>query len=394
VEIIHDKFKVHSLTGRITMELMKKAFKAVKKNQGAAGIDKVSIQDFEKNLEENLSELMRVLKDRTYQPIPLKRVYIPKGPGKKELRPLGIPTVRCRVAQEIVRRLINNTFEKTFHQNSFGFRLGRNCHQAVECVIDYIRQGYKFIVDMDIKGFFDNIPHDLIMNTIEAKIADGNILSLIRKFLQSGVMEEGELRPTTRGAPQGGLISPLIGNLILNHLDSHLDQLGYHFVRYADDCVILCKSKDQAEKALASAQMFLEGMELQLNPEKTHITHASQGFDFLGFHITTKSIIMREKSVEKVKAKIREETRRSNNLNQKVLEKLNQILRGVINYFATSFSSARTQIRQLESWTRKRIRCMKYKRIWRTDNWRIKNKHLEKMGFINCNKMLNKRLSC
>jgi group II intron reverse transcriptase/maturase len=182
------------------MELMLKAFKAVKRNRGVARVDKVSIGMFERNLETNLFNLMRELKGRTYIPTPLKRVYIPKANGKT--RPLGIPTVKCRVAQEVVRQLINPTFEKQFHEMSFGFRPGRNCHQAVECVVDYIRQGYTYVVDADIKGFFDNIPHNLIMESVAAKIVDGKILYLIERFLKSGVMEEGQLKPTVKGTPQ------------------------------------------------------------------------------------------------------------------------------------------------------------------------------------------------
>jgi RNA-directed DNA polymerase len=207
VKIVHDKLKVYSLTGRITEELMHKAFKAVKKNRGCAGIDKVSIEMFESNLEENLLSLMRDLKQGTYCAIPLKRKHIPKGKGKT--RPLGIPTVRCRVAQEVIRRLINPTFESRFHDNSFGFRPGRNCHQAVERVLQYAQQGYRYVVDVDIKGFFDNIPHSLIQESVAARISDGNILRTIEKFLNSGVMEEGELMPTTRGTPQGGLCKAL-----------------------------------------------------------------------------------------------------------------------------------------------------------------------------------------
>jgi RNA-directed DNA polymerase len=235
VKIIHDKFKVHSLTGRITYELMFSAYKAVKKNRGAAGIDRISIENYAENLESNLSELMQELKERTFQPIPLKRVYIPKGPGSKELRPLGIPTVKCRIAQEVVRRLINSTFDKQFHQNSFGFRPGRNCHQAVECLLEHIQLGYEYVLDADIKGFFDNIPHTLIMDSVKAKIADGNILYLIERFLKSGVMEEGKLKPTTKGTCQGGVISPLLANIVLNHLDWHMDKIGYKIIRYADD---------------------------------------------------------------------------------------------------------------------------------------------------------------
>jgi group II intron reverse transcriptase/maturase len=227
---------------------MLKAFKAVKKNRGAAGIDKVTIQSFELNLNQNLLSLMKELKQGTYQPAPLKRVYIPKGDGK--VRPLGIPRIRCRIAQEVVRRLISPTFERRFHNNSFGFRPGRNCHQAVERALQYAQQRCRYVVDVDIKGFFDNIPHDLIMKSVAAKIADGNILNLIEKFLNSGVMEEGELKPTLKGTPQGGVISPLLANIALDHLDWFLDGQELRFVRYADDFVILCRTKPEAERAL------------------------------------------------------------------------------------------------------------------------------------------------
>jgi len=274
------------------------------KNRGAAGIDKESIELFSLNLDANLASLMKELKNGSYQPIPLRRVFIPKGFGKVEFRPLGIPCVRCRIAQEVTRQLISPIFEKQFHQNSFGFRPGRNCHQAVECLIDYIQQGYEYILDADIKGFFDNIPHHLIKDSVAAKIADGNILNLIEKFLTSGVMEEGELRPTTRGTPQGGVISPCLSNITLDHLDWHMEDHGYIIVRYADDFVILTKTKTQAEKALIDVTLFLEKMGLQLSSEKTHITHVSQGFDFLGFHITSKGITIKRKSEEKFKSKV------------------------------------------------------------------------------------------
>lgn len=213
---------------------MEEAFKAVKRNRGTAGIDKITIDLYAKHACTNLENLMRVLKDRSYEPKPLRRVYIPKGKGK--MRPLGIPTVQCRIAQEVVRRLINPIFERKFHDNSYGFRPGRNCHQAIYKVDEYLNEGYFYIVDADIKGFFDNIPHKLIMAEVASEIADGNILGLIEKFLKSGVMEEGQLRPTTKGTPQGGVISPLLANIVLNPFDHELEQAGYKFVRYADDC--------------------------------------------------------------------------------------------------------------------------------------------------------------
>ena len=392
MKIVHEKLRVHSLTGRITIELMHKAFKAVKKNRGAAGIDKVSIEMYKSNLTENLLSLMGELKQGTYQPIPLKRVYIPKGQGK--LRPLGIPTVKCRVAQEVVRQLINPTFEARFHNDSYGFRPGRNCHQAIERVMHYAGQGYRFIVDVDIKGFFDNIPHELIMDSIAAKISDGNILSLLRKFLKSGVMEEGELRPTTKGTPQGGVISPLLSNIALDHLDGFLAAKEFLFVRYADDFVILCKTQSEAKRALDLTQGFLKEMQLQTSPEKTEICHFKDGFNFLGFTISSYGVTVRDKSKEKFKSTIREITMRSHNLDSEVVNRLNQVIRGTVNYFCTDFSTVKKHFRVLDGWIRKRIRCMKYKRIWVTDNPRLRNKHIEKLGVLNCFDLCNARQRC
>lgn len=392
MEIVHDKLKVFSLTGRITVEIMLKAFKAVKKNRGAAGVDKVSIKMFESNLDNNLLSLMRELKQGTYQPTPLRRVHIPKGKGKT--RPLGIPSVKCRIAQEVIRRLINPTFESRFHNNSFGFRNGRNCHQAVERLLQYAGQGFRYVVDVDIKGFFDNIPHDLIMESISARISDGNILKLINKFLKSGVMEEGELKPTLRGTPQGGVISPLLSNIALNHLDWFMEDQGLHFVRYADDFVILCKTEPEAERALDLVRSFLKDMELEDSPEKTKIRHFSQGFDFLGFTIKTNSVKIRTKSMEKFKDSIREITTRSHNLEKEVIEKLNRVIRGTVNYFGTTFSTMKTTFRELDKWVRKRIRCMKYKRIWHTDNCRITNRYIKKMNLLSCASLHRARLHC
>ncbi len=202
------KIKVHSLTGRITPKLMEQAFKAVKKNRGAAGVDKVSIKMFDANREENLAALMRDLKGRTFQPRPLRRVYIPKGPGSAKLRPLGIPVVRDRVAQEVIRRLLAPIFEPMFHDNSYGFISGRNCHQAIRRVLELHDQGYKTVLEADIMGFFDNIPHKIIMEAVAAEVADGNILGLVEGFLTAGVMEDGVRKPTTVGTPQGGVMTP------------------------------------------------------------------------------------------------------------------------------------------------------------------------------------------
>ncbi len=206
LEVVKKKIRHHSLTGRITPAVMHKAFKAVKRNRGAAGIDKQSIKMFESNLSDNLTALMAELNPGEYEPFPLKRVLIPKGPGR--LRPLGIPAVRCRIAQEVVRSLINPIFDPLFHDHSHGFRTKRSCHTAMELVVKYRSEGYRYVLDADIKAFFDNIPHQLIMDLISREISDGNILALIRKFLQAGVMEDGMVRPTRKGTPQGGIVTP------------------------------------------------------------------------------------------------------------------------------------------------------------------------------------------
>lgn len=386
VKVVPKKFKVHSLTGRITPELMRQAFKAVKRNRGAAGLDKVSIKMFEENLQQNLDALMRELKTRSYEPIPLRRAYIPKGRGK--FRPLGIPAVRCRVAQEVVRHLICPIFEPQFHDESYGFRHGRNCHMAIERVLQYAHEGYRVVLDADIKSFFDTISHKLIMALIAAEIADGNILGLIEKFLRSGVMEDGVLKPTKVGTPQGGVISPVLANIVLNHLDWQLHAKGLKFVRYADDFVVMCKSIPQAEKALEFVKHVIEqDLELQLSPEKTKIVKLSEGFEFLGFYISSYSVRMRKKSEEKFKMKIRVLTTRSHNLEAEVIKKLNRVIRGTVNYFATPFSTTITQFNHLDAWIRKRIRCMKYKRIWYSDNRRMKNKHIYRLGLLRCGEL-------
>ena len=384
LKVDFDKHRVHSLTGRITPDLMRKAFKAVRRNRGAAGIDKQSIVMFESNLDENLATLMRDLKDGTYQPLPLRRVYIPKGGG--ETRPLGIPAVRCRVAQEVVRRLINPIFEANFHEHSHGFREKHSCHTALAQVMDLHRQGFRVVLDADIKGFFDNIPHALIMDLVAAKIADGNVLGLVRKFLQAGVMEDGRVLPTRKGTPQGGVISPLLANIVLNHLDWRLDALGYHFVRYADDFVVLCKSRHQAEKALAVVtQCIEEELGLQLSPEKTHIATFGEGFDFLGFYVSAFTVRMGGKAEGRFKDKIRELTRRHHNLDAGVFEKVNRVVRGTVNYFGRpSFSTCLGQLNELDRWLRRRIRSMKYKRIWKTDNRRMKNRYIQRLGLLAC----------
>ena len=367
------KIKVHSLTGRITLPLMRQAFQAVKRNRGAAGVDKVSINLFAANLEDNLAALMRELKTGTFQPLPLRRVHIPKGPGSTKLRPLGIPVVRDRVAQEVLRRLLAPIFEPQFHEHSYGFIPGRNCHQAIERVLKCHEEGFRVVLDADIQGFFDNLLHRVIMAALAAEVADGNILNLVERFLTSGVMEDGVFKPTTIGTPQGGVISPLLANIVLNRLDWRLHEAGYRFARYADDFVVLCQNPQQAREALTLVKQVLEDeLGLQLSPEKTKTTTYGKGYDFLGFHLSSHSRRMRDKSVQKFKAKIRELTERHRNLDHTVIVKLNQVIRGTANYFASSFSTCRWMFQKLDSWIRMRLRAMKLKRKNYHDNYKLR----------------------
>jgi group II intron reverse transcriptase/maturase len=367
------KRKVHSLTGRIDLRLMHQAFKAVKRNRGAAGIDKVSIEMFAANLEENLAALMKDLKAGTFRPRPLRRKMISKGPGTTKLRPLGIPVVRDRVAQEVLRRLLAPIFEPQFHDASFGFIPKRNCHQAIERVLELHGQGYRVVLDADIQGFFDQIPHQVIMAAVAAEVADGSILRLVEKFLTAGVMENGVFKPTTVGTPQGGVVSPLLANIVLNHLDWKLHEAGYHFVRYADDFVVVCQTRQQAQEALTLVEHVLEtDLGLSLSQEKTEITTYGKGYQFLGFFLSSRSRRMRDKSVQKFKAKVRELTIRKHNLDQKAIEKLNRVIRGTAQYFGTSFSTNRWNFQKLDSWIRMRLRSMKLNRKNYNDNRKIR----------------------
>ena len=277
------------------------------------------------------------------------------------------------MAQEVVRRLLAPIFEPLFHDASFGFIPGRNCHQAIERVLELHRQGHTVVLDADIAGFFDNLPHRIIMEAVAAEVADGNILHLVEQFLTAGVMEDGVFKPTHIGTPQGGVISPLLANIVLNRLDWQLHKAGYHFVRYADDFVVVCQTKRQAQEALALVQHVLEGeLGLQLSSEKTHVTTYGKGNEFLGFFLSSRSRRMREKSLQKFKAKVRELTIRKHNLDVEAVQKLNRVIRGTANYFAKGFSTCRWMFQKLDSWIRMRLRCMKLKRKNYNDNEKLR----------------------
>lgn len=368
-----NKRKEHSLTGRITPKLMLQSFQAVKRNRGAAGVDKVSVKMFDANRDDNLKALMRALKKGAFLPKALRRAFIPKSRKPVKLRPLGIPVVRDRTAQEALRRLLSPIFERLFHNDSFGFREGRSCHQAIRRALKLHRQGLQVVLSADIRGFFDNISHAMIMKALAARVADGNILGLVEKFLKSGVMQNGVFKPTTVGTPQGGPLSPLLANIVLNRLDWRLHEAGYRFVRYADDFIVLCRSRQQAQEALAFvARILNDDLGLELSAEKTVITTYGKGYSFLGFDLSSRSARMRAKSVQRFKDKVRELTVRKHNLDAQAVVKLNRVIRGTAQYFATDFSTCRWQFQKLDSWIRMRLRCMKRKRKSYNDNYKLR----------------------
>ena len=239
------------------------------------------------------------------------------------------------------------------------------------------------MLDADVQGFFDNIPHSIIMDAVAAEIADGNILRLVEQFLTAGVMEDGVFKPTTIGTPQGGVISPLLANVVLNHLDWQLHEAGYHFARYADDFVVVCQSVQQAQEALTLVKHVMEDMGLRLSPDKTEITTFGKGYEFLGFVLSSRSRRMRDKSVKKFKAKIRELTERKRNMDAEAIKKLNRVIRGTANFFATRFSTCRWEFQKLDSWIRMRLRCMKLKRKNYNDNGKLRVTYFRhKLGLL------------
>jgi group II intron reverse transcriptase/maturase len=287
------------------------------------------------------------------------------------------------VAQEVVRSVLEPLFEPHFSEFSFGFRPHRNAHQAIEALRAAHADGYKWVVDADIQAFFDNLPHELILNRIAERVADGNILRILREFLSAGVMEGLQFHPTTSGTPQGGVISPLLANIVLDLLDQRLTQSGLRFVRYADDFVVLCRSHVQAQQALAFVETILHHeLGLSLSSNKTKVVSFVKGFDFLGFRFSKRRIAIRNKSIEKLKARVRRLTTRSHNLCSEVFRELNRVFLGFAHYFAAPFASVADQFRLLDHWVRARIRSMKFKGISRGYNRRWTNKRLVGLGLV------------
>jgi group II intron reverse transcriptase/maturase len=307
------KRRWHSLIDKIwMMPNLEEAFREVKRNRGAAGVDGVTIQAFESELEGNLRTLQHQLKAKTYKPKPVKRVYIPKADGS--LRPLGVPAICDRVVQAAARRILEPIYEATFMDCSFGFRPGRSAHMALEKIRKDLLDGYSYVIDADLKSYFDLIPHDKLIATVREEVVDGSILRLIESFLKSGVMENGSFHLNEQGTPQGGVISPLLANIYLHPLDKQMTERGHRLTRYADDFVICCKTQKGAERVLRSVVRLLEQeLGLKVHPEKTKIVNnREQSFLFLGHEFKPGYwITPSPKAKEKFKERVREITRRN-----------------------------------------------------------------------------------
>jgi group II intron reverse transcriptase/maturase len=352
------------------------AFELVKANAGSSGIDQQSIQDFERNLQNNLYKLWNRLSSGSYYPPPGKAVAIPKKTGGE--RVLGIPTVGDRVAQMVVKLEFDPQVEPYFSEDSYGYRPNKSAIDAIGITRQRCWR-YDWVLEFDIKGMFDNIPHGLLLKAVEKHTEIRWVRLNIERWLTAPMeTANGESVARTKGTPQGGVISPLLANIVLNKLDWRLDQAGYRFVRYADDFVVVCKDRQQAEAALDWVETIMTELGLALSPEKTKIASYGKGYEFLGFRLSSKSRTMRPKSLEKFKTKVRDITRRSNNLDSDVIMKLNRVIRGTANYFATDFSTCIWLFQQLDKWIRMRLRCMKFKRKSDCDNYRLRQGTFDK----------------
>jgi RNA-directed DNA polymerase len=347
-----------------TPRALASAFAKVKANGGAPGVDRRTVEAFERDKERHLRELGETLAAGTYRPSAIRRCYIPKG-GSKELRPLGIPTVRDRVVQTALRAALEPIYEREFAEHSYGFRPGRSAHHAIDRVERLLCAGNKWVVDLDLKSYFDTVPHAPLMALVRERVADGRVLALVETFLTQPVEDEGRRMVPTVGTPQGAVISPLLANLYLNPLDHHMAGLGFEMTRYADDLVVQCRSEEDARRALAEITRWCGLAALTVHPIKTRIVRVSvtEGFDFLGYHFREHrddpgrvKMWPREKSVAKLRDTLRPLTRRRNGDSLEwIIRRMTPILRGFFQYFHKSVA---TPLREIDGWVRERLRAI------------------------------------
>ena len=375
---------------------LRAAFVRVAANKGSAGVDHVGVTAYGERLDVEISKLADELQAGTYRPQPLKRVYIDK-PGSAEKRPLGIPTVRDRTVHGAVKQVVEPIFEAGFAANSYGFRPGLGCKDALREVQRLLDDGWTQVVDVDIKSFFDTIDHELLMKQLETRISDGRLLDLMRLFLKQGVLDGTDHWEPEEGTPQGGVISPLLANVYLNPLDWLLLKGGYPSARYADDMVILCRNAAEADAALSLVRQWMEGARLTLHPEKTRIVDATQPgahFDFLGYRfkrsVTRRRLIRvpRPKSMKKLREGLLPVTKRCNgNSLDEIIRRINMKLRGWFEYFKQSYPTA---LERVDRWVRMRLRSILRKRSKRkgrgrgADHQRWPNAYFTEHGLFSC----------
>jgi len=366
---------------------LRAAFARAKANRGAPGVDHQTIAMIEARLAENVQRLEESLRNGTYRPQAVLRTYIPK-PGSRQRRPLGIPTVRDRVVQGALRNVLEPIFERDFAEHSYGFRPGRGCKDALRRVDALLKAGHTYVVDADLKSYFDTIPHQRLMELVGRKVSDGKVLALIRQFLKQEVLEGMSFWTPEEGTPQGAVISPLLSNIYLDPLDHLMAQEGFAMVRYADDFVVLCRSAEEAQRALEVIRRWTSEAGLTLHPEKTRIVNSMEtGFDFLGYHFVKHRRFPRKKSLAKFRANIRAKTRRNNghSLSQ-IIDHVNRTLRGWFGYFK---HSSPTAFRDLDGWVRMRLRSILRRRQHRrgracgADHHRWPNAFFAEQGLYN-----------
>ncbi len=362
----------------LTRDNLNRAYKRVKKNKGAGGIDGMKVEGLLPYLREHREELLQSLQDGKYRPKPVRRVEIPKENGK--MRKLGIPTVVDRLIQQAICQVLSPIFEGQFSNNSFGFRPRRSAHGALQKAQVDITEGYRFVVDMDLAKYFDTVNQSKLIQILSETITDGRVISLIHRFLRAGVMVGGVFEDSPEGVPQGGPLSPLLGNIMLNELDQELEKRGHRFVRCADDLLILCKSRKAAHRTLRNILPYIEKkLFLKVNREKTQVAYINK-VKYLGYSFYVYKgegrLRIHPKSVQKLKDKIRLVTSRSNGMGiEKRKTRLNQVIRGWINYFR--LADAKSLMTRLDEWIRSRIRMVTWKR-WKRVRTRYEN--LKRLG--------------
>jgi RNA-directed DNA polymerase len=354
------------------------AYKQVKRNKGSGGIDGMQTEELLIYLQTNKEELIGSLHCGRYKPQPLRRVEIPKDKGKKRI--LGIPTVVDRVIQQAIAQQLTPVYERQFSPSSYGFRSKRSSHQAVQLCQRYANEGYRYVVDMDLEKFFDMVSQSKLVEVLSRTIKDGRIISLIHKYLRAGVMVHGHHEDTPTGVPQGGNLSPLLSNVMLNELDKELEKRGHRFVRYADDCMIFCRTKRSAQRVLASITRYIEEvLYLKVNREKTVVAYIKDvKFLGYGFYFNKKgcSIRTHSKGIVKMKAKIKELTSRSNGWgNERRKEALRQYVTGWLNYFC--LADMKKLLEGIDEWFRRRLRSLIWKQ-WKRIKTKLRN--LIKLG--------------